>query len=200
MITVLVFPLSPVSSQGAQRPASQQIAEAVAPLARRFRSEATVMGYSPSGELTILQQGQNQFICLADDPNDRRFQVSCYHRDLEPFMKRGRELRALGKRGSERQQIRNTEIEAGIIPMPQRASVISYYGVGRINPSTGRPDSVTTLQVLYLPYATSEETGFPDRPSRTPNPYLMDPGTPRAHLMIPGERRAYRPRDPTNRL
>lgn len=183
----------------AQRPASQQIIEAVSPLSRRFRSEATVMGYYSGARLTVLKQGTNQFICLADDPTDRRFQVSCYHEDLDPFMARGRELRALGKRGTELQRIRNAEIEAGLLRMPERASVISYYGVGELDPATGLPDSVTTLQVLYLPYATSDETGFPARPSRSPSPYLMDAGTARAHLMIPGERRAYRPRDPVRR-
>ena len=56
------------------------------------RSGATVYGYSPKNEFVILQKGTNEFICLTDDPAQKGLSVSCYHSDLEPFMKRGREL------------------------------------------------------------------------------------------------------------
>jgi hypothetical protein len=183
--------------EAAQRSVNQQITEAVSPLKSDLRAGATVLGYS-GRDMTVLRQGTNYFICLADNPSDRRFQVSCYHKSLEPFMARGRELRSEGKRGNDRQRIRNAEIDAGQIEMPNRASVISLYGIGEINSRTGWPDSVATLQVIYLPYATAEETGLDDRPSRT-TAYLMDAGTARAHLMVPGDRRKFRPQEPMRR-
>jgi len=195
---VLVLAVSLTGSAfGAQRSLGTQIAEAVSPLKSHLREQATVLGYS-NGDLSVLRAGTNHLICLADNPRDRRFQVTCYQESLEPFMARGRELRAQGKRGRERQRIRSAEIDAGLIEMPSRASAISLYGIGEIDSRTGWPDSVTTLQVLYLPYATAEETGFSDRPSRS-SAYLMDAGTARAHLMIPGDRRKFRPHDPIRR-
>ena len=58
---------------------------------------ATVYGYSPNKELVVLRKGTNEVICLSDDPPQPGFSVACYHRDLEPFMQRGRELRKEGK-------------------------------------------------------------------------------------------------------
>ncbi len=196
--TVLILAVTLVGSAFAeQKSVRDQIDEAVSPLKSYLRERVTVRGYV-NGEVVVLRQGTSPLVCLADNPRDRRFQVSCYSESLEPFMARGRELRAEGKRGPERQRIRNAEIDAGLIEMPSRASVISLYGIGPIKARTGWPDSVTTLQVLYLPYATAEETGFPDRPSRS-SAYLMDAGTARAHLMIPGNRRKFRPHDPMRR-
>jgi hypothetical protein len=168
-----------------------QIAEAVNPLNEADRAAATVMGYRTGTTLEVLRQGTNQYICLADSPTDQRFQVSCYHKDLDPFMARGRELAAQGKDMEQRRKMRIAEIEAGTLPMPKRASLISLYGIGDLD-SSGRPDSVFTLRVLYLPYATAEETGLDEHPSRT-SPYLMGAGTPWAHLMIFGERRRFQP-------
>ena len=38
--------------------------------------------------------------------------------------------------------------------------------------------------VIYIPYATSENTGLPLVPSAAGMPYIMYPGTSRAHIMI----------------
>src|SRR5688572_29305206 len=53
---------------------------------------ATVYGYSPDNEFILLRKGTNELVCLADDPNQPEFSVACYHRDLDPFMQRGRDL------------------------------------------------------------------------------------------------------------
>ena len=42
-------------------------------------------------------------ICLADDPKIDALSVACYHKDLEPFMARGRELDADGTRAGSSQ-------------------------------------------------------------------------------------------------
>ena len=52
------------------------------------------------------REGKNELICLASDPNGKRFSVACYHRDLEPYMARGRELLAQKVTGQKRNDIR----------------------------------------------------------------------------------------------
>ena len=40
----------------------------------------------------------NKLICISDDPVKEGFNCVCYHKDLEPFMARGRALKAEGKK------------------------------------------------------------------------------------------------------
>ncbi|HEX5667661.1 MAG TPA: hypothetical protein VFX73_02595, partial [Chitinophagaceae bacterium] len=61
------------------------------------RAGAMVYGYSEKGDFTVLRKGSNEIICIADDPKQKGFSVSCYHKDLEPFMARGRELKVQNK-------------------------------------------------------------------------------------------------------
>src|ERR1700712_1471091 len=77
------------------------------------RDSATVYGYSETKEFVLLRKGLNEFICLADDPELAGFSVACYHRDLEPFMKRGRELKKLGKSTKDVFDEREKEVKAG---------------------------------------------------------------------------------------
>src|SRR5699024_5315456 len=79
-------------------PTEQQIVAAVSAAPESLRAGATVIGYNADTTLSVLREGSdsNKLICLADDPGKSNFHVSCYHKDLEPFMKRGRELRAEG--------------------------------------------------------------------------------------------------------
>ena len=60
-----------------------------------------------------MREGKNDLICLADNPNDDAFSVACYHKDLEPFMARGRELLAAGVTGKERHAQRKKESRRG---------------------------------------------------------------------------------------
>lgn len=182
-LAVLAVPLALAS----QKPPAQQIREATRPLPRDQRDDATVLGYRSGDTLEVLREGSNHFICLADPPGDDRFQVSCYHRSLEPFMARGRELAAQGVGRGERNRIRNEEVAAGRLAMPM-AAMISMFG--DLREGQDRPDSVNILRVLYLPYATAEGTGLP-LAGRGGGPWLMDEGTPRAHVMIPQGRRAF---------
>jgi len=63
-----------------------------------------------------IREGKNELICLATDPTKRPFNVACYHKDLEPFMARGRELLAQNVTGAKRNEIRFKEIEDGKLP------------------------------------------------------------------------------------
>ena len=55
-----------------------------------LRDKALVYGYNEKGELVVLRKGENEMICLGDDPNQAGLSVSCYQNALEPFMARGR--------------------------------------------------------------------------------------------------------------
>lgn len=175
----------PACAQG--MPAEQQIAEAVSALPQPMRADATVLGYRGGDALVVLRRGTNDMICLADDPDADRWHVACYHRDLEPFMARGRELRAQGVTSlAEINKVRRAEIDAGTLAMPQepRALYSLFASEPHIDPASGDATDARGLYVVYLPYATEETTGISAAPSRE-HPWLMFPGEPWAHLMIP---------------
>ena len=75
-----------------------QIKTAVLAAPADKRDGATVYGYSPKNEFVVLRKGTNELICLTDDPSQKGLSVSCYHRDLDPFMERGRVLKKAGKK------------------------------------------------------------------------------------------------------
>jgi hypothetical protein len=167
-------------------PERAQVASAVMPLPAEFREGATVLGYRGSGsELVQLRAGAGPYICLATNPaQPERFHVACYHRSLEPFMARGRELRAQG-RGTEVDAVREREAAAGGLKMPSGAAALySLTGTpAHVNATTGAVDGARPLYVVYMPYATAESTGLPVTPA--PNmPWLMNAGTAKAHIMV----------------
>ena len=78
-------------------PAEQQIASAVLAVPAEFRADARVLGYRAGApQLVTLREGKGPFTCIASDPAAKEFHVACYHQSLEPFMARGRALRASG--------------------------------------------------------------------------------------------------------
>lgn len=161
------------------------IAEALSALPAELREGAEVRAYR-EGSLVTLREGSNGLICLGDDPSDDRWHVACYHRDLEPFMARGRELRARGINGRARiDSIRQAEIESGELAFPDHpAALYSWFGdESSFNPETGDAEDARGLYVIYLPYATEEATGLTTVSARE-RPWLMFPGTPWAHVMI----------------
>jgi hypothetical protein len=165
-------------------PAQRQIAAAVLPLPEGHRAGATVLGYDPQGRLVRLRAGSGIFTCLADDPRDDRFHVACYHNSLEPFMARGRELRAQGVQGDAVDSTRNADVAAGRLRMPAVASLYSLTGpAASYDPATGAVTGARPLFVVYLPGATEASTGLSTTP-RSGAPWLMEPGTPKAHIMF----------------
>ena len=70
-----------------------QIKSTVLAAPEEMRDGVTVMGYNDAGQLVTLKKGTNNLICLADDPDKMGFNAACYHKDLEPFMARGRALK-----------------------------------------------------------------------------------------------------------
>ncbi|MCW5518754.1 hypothetical protein J1N09_02815 [Aureitalea sp. L0-47] len=163
-----------------------RIATALMAAPEEDRANCTVLGYNDAGEFVTLKEGTNEFICIADDPNKQGFNAACYHKDLEPFMARGRELRKEGKSGGEVFNIREEEAKAGKLDMGKPGSTLHiYFGSQTVyNPETSVVAGAKYRYVVYLPFATSESTGLPEKPIAPNHPWIMNPGTHRAHIMI----------------
>jgi len=172
----------------AQAPSKEeQIAAALQAAPEQFRDGATVLGYNNDGKLVTLKKGTNNMICLADDPGEKGFSAAAYHKDLEPFMARGRELKAEGKSHDEIFNIREQEAKNGKLPMPGKGGATLHILFGKdakYNPQTGKVDNAIYRYVVYIPWATTESTGLPTSPSTNGGPWIMDAGTHRAHIMI----------------
>ena len=163
-----------------------QIAAALLAAPEEGRADAHVYGYNGKGEFVTLRKGTNEFICIADNPNKEGFEVVSYHRDLEPFMARGRELRTEGKNFSERGQIREEEARSGKLKMPEKPTTLHiYYGKdARYDAASKSITGASYRYVVYIPFATQESTGLSLKPNGPGHPWLMDPGKHNAHIMI----------------
>ena len=183
---LLLLSISYVHGQNDIIPPEIQIRTAVLAAPEDSRNDATVYGYDNTGELVILRKGNNNMVCIADDPNFDGIKVSCYSKKLEPFMARGRELTREGKSEIEKRKVRKEEVESGKLLMPDSPSTL-YVLTGsedNYDRSTGQLKDGKFRYVVYIPYATTESTGLPDKPEAPGMPWLMDPGTHRAHIMI----------------
>lgn len=183
-ITTLLLPAA-AHAQTLTR--DQQIATAVQAAPQEMRAGATVMGYDENGRFITLRQGTNDLICLADDPSQEGFEVACHHESVEPYVARGRELRAQGVRGAAINQTRFEEMQAGKLALPKPGAA-NYILTGTYDPATGEIGSSYLRWVLYTPYATPETTGLSTRGGESV-PWLMFPGTPGSHIMIVPPRR-----------
>lgn len=181
-LVVLCFVCS-LAMLGQAPPPEHQIAVAVMAAPEELRAGATVFGYSAKNELVTLRQGTNELICLASDPRREAFNVACYHKELDPFMARGRELTAEGVTGQKRHDIRYEEITSGKLAMPTEARMLYVFTGAKFDPGTGEVEKPYLRWVVYTPYATQESTGLSTKPAEG-SPWLMFPGTPGAHIMI----------------
>jgi hypothetical protein len=166
-------------------PADQQIVEAVLAAPETMRAGATVWGYAPDGGFTRLRKGSGELVCLASDPKAERFHVACYHRSLEPFMARGRTLRAQGVTGDRVDSVRFAEVRAGKLRLPRHPAMLYSLTGPRdsFDPATDTASKAQPLFVVYLPYATAASTGLSAKPVEG-GPWIMHPGTPKAHIMF----------------
>jgi len=166
-------------------PAAEQIAAAVLALPQAMQANAGVMGYRTPGKLEMLRPAKNDMLCLADDPADDQFHVSCYHMSMEPFMARGRALREAGTKGPLVDTARFAEVKSGKLKMPTApASLYQIFGPkDAFNATTGTVSNSRALIVVYVPFATEASTGLSTIPSQT-KPWLMQAGTPKAHIMF----------------
>ncbi len=182
---VAALALSPSLLAAQTLSAADQIASSVLALPKEMRDGAGVLGYRTAGKLESLRPVKNGMLCLADDPADDQFHVSCYHMSMEPFMARGRALREGGTKGAQVDSVRFAEVRSGKIKMPTpAASLYQLFGPkGDFDPATGTASKSRALIVVYMPGATEASTGLSTKPSET-KPWLMFAGTPKAHIMF----------------
>ncbi|WZL89101.1 hypothetical protein VS868_16075 [Salinimicrobium sp. 3283s] len=167
-------------------PAEIQIKTATLAAPEELRDGAMVYGFNEQGEMIVLREGTNHLVCLADDPAQKGINVSCYSNKLEPFMARGRELAAQGTGEMEKRETRKREAEAGSLSLTDSPAMTTILtgSEENYNAATGELTDGHFRYVIYIPYATAESTGLPEKPFAPGMPWIMDPGTHRAHIMI----------------
>ena len=142
-----------------------------------------MIGYGPDGKMTSLRKGTGDMTCLASDPKQKEFHASCYHNDMEPFMARGRALRASGVTGGQVDTVRFKEVKEGKLKMPKAPAALSQLFGESYDPVKNEVIKAQTLYVLYIPFATGKSTGLAEKPFGKA-PWVMFPGTPKAHIMF----------------
>lgn len=160
-----------------------QIAAAVLAAPMDLREGAAVLGYNAQGQVVKLREGRNELVCIANDPGKTSFSVSCYHKDLEPYMARGRELLAQKITGQQRNEIRWKEVAEGKLSLPREPRTLYVLTGSGFDAGSGKVTDAYRRWVIYLPFATPESTGLSTKPSENA-PWLMYPGTAGAHIMI----------------
>ena len=160
-----------------------QIAVAVLAAPVELREGAAVLGYTPKGDLVTLREGKNELICLASDPAKSSLSVACYHRELEPYMARGRELLAQKVTGQQRNDVRWKEIAEGKLSLPREPRTLYVLTGTGFDAASGKVTDSYLRWVIYVPFATTQSTGLSTKPSDSA-PWLMSPGTAGAHIMI----------------
>jgi hypothetical protein len=166
--------------------ADVQIKTAVLAAPSDKQAGAKVYGYAADGSFTIIRDGNNDFVCLADDPKKEDISVSCYQKDLDAFMERGRVLSKEGKNAKAIFDAREKEVKDGSLLMPKQPSTLYVLSGSKDNYdiATGALKNSYLRYVIYIPFATAETTGLPLKPDMPGMPWIMDPGTHRAHIMI----------------
>ena len=180
---VFLMVLGSIASAADVPPAEVQIAGAVLAAPAELREGAAVLGIDAQGKRVQIRAGRNELVCLATDPAKATFEAACYHKDLEPFMARGRELLAQKVSGAKRNEIRFKEVEDGKVPMPKEARTLYVLTGTKFDAATGTVENPYLRWVIYVPFATPQSTGLSTKASESA-PWLMSPGTAGAHIMI----------------
>jgi len=185
MMTVLPILVCASIALGAEVPPAQvQIDGAVLAAPEELRAGAAVLGYkAPGGPLVQIREGGNELICLATDPTKTAFNVACYHKDLEPFMARGRELLAQKVTGPRRNEVRFKEVEEGKLRMPKEPRTLYVLTGSSFDAASKKVENPYLRWVIYVPFATPESTGLSTKAVEG-GPWLMGAGTAGAHIMI----------------
>jgi hypothetical protein len=166
---------------------SQATAAAVLPLPTQLRAGATVVRLNSSLEPEVLRNGTNGMVCIADAPNDDRFDVRCYRDTFIPVVYRAFQLgyRVAGEKVG-------AEVQAGKLQLSKEPTA----GYRCLGPAAGYDASrnsvdarVECWQSIHFPFRTAAEVGFPDEADvpesqQKSTPYVMSSGTYWSHVMI----------------
>ncbi len=170
----------------AQKDKADQIKMALLAAPVDARDGAHVFGFDDDGKFITLREGTNDFVVRSDNPNQEGFEIVCYPKNVEPFMARGRALKAEGKNRGEIFDIREKEMMNGSLQKPGYGSTLQiYYGKdAKYNKESGTVEGGSFRYVIYTPLATSLTTGLPEKPNGAGHPWVMFPGLYRAHIMV----------------
>lgn len=141
------------------------IAGAVQPLPAELRDGAAVLALDEKGVRAQIREGKNEMICLATDPSKTAFNAACYHKDLEPFMARGRELTLQKVAGAKRNEIRFKEVADGKLPMSKQPRTLYVLTGTGYDAATNKVQDPYLRWVVYVPFATAESTGLSTKSS-----------------------------------
>ena len=111
-----------------------QIKTALMAVPEEYKDGAKIYGYDAQGSFVTLKEGSNEYIALASDPKKKNFSTAAYHKSLDEFMARGRELKAQGKEFQEIFDIREAEVKSGKLKMPNKTSLSVF--TGKVNKVT----------------------------------------------------------------
>jgi hypothetical protein len=177
------------SFAAAQAPLSsnQTIAGALLPLPEQLRAAATVVRLDGSFRPEVVRKGSNGMVCIADAPNDDRFDVRCYRDTFIPVVYRAFQLGY---------QVSGERVEAEIKAGKLRLSPEPTAGYRCLGPISGYDASrkvvnaqVECWQSIHFPFRTAAEIGFPDEHDVSESqqreiPYVMSSGKYWSHVMI----------------
>ena len=166
---------------------SSQVAGALLPLPEQLREAATVVQLDGEYQPVVLRKGTNGMVCIADKPNDDRFDVRCYKDTFIPVVYRAFQLgyQVSGEKVE-------AEVKAGQLPLPNEPSA-GYRCLGPISAYDASRRMVTAQiecwQSIHFPFRTAAELGVPDErdvsaAQQREMPYVMSSGKYWAHVMI----------------
>jgi hypothetical protein len=186
-ISMLNLVLTLAAAAPAPPSSSQTIAGALLPLPEQLRSGATVVRLNASFRPEVLRQGTNGMVCIADAPNDDRFDVRCYRDTFIPVVYRAFQLgyQVSGEKVE-------AEIKAGTLRLPPDPTA-GYRCLGPLSGYDASRNAVNAQiecwQSIHFPFRTAAQIGLPeehdvsDRQQRD-TPYVMSSGKYWSHVMI----------------
>jgi len=180
VLTLFAAVQAPLSS-------NQMIAGALLPLPEQLRAGATVVRLDGSFRPEVLRKGPNGMVCIADAPNDDRFDVRCYRDTFIPVVYRAFQLgyQVSGEKVE-------AEIKAGNLQLSPEPTA-GYRCLGPISAYDSSRNAVNAQvecwQSIHFPFRTAAEVGFPDEhdipaSQRREVPYVMSSGKYWSHVMI----------------
>jgi len=182
VLLLAVLPAAPASPA-----ASQLIAGALLPLPEPLRAAATVVRLDSTFRPDVLRKGTNGMVCIADAPNDNRFDVRCYRDSFIAVVYRAFQLgyQVSGEKVE-------AEIKAGKLEL-SREPTAGYRCLGPIEGYDAARNAVDARiecwQSMHFPFRTAAELGFPDErdipeSQQRTMPYVMSSGKYWSHVMI----------------
>jgi len=180
VLTLFAAVQAPLSS-------NQMIAGALLPLPEQLRAGATVVRLDGSFRPEVLRKGPNGMVCIADAPNDDRFDVRCYRDTFIPVVYRAFQLgyQVSGEKVE-------AEIKAGKLQLSPEPTA-GYRCLGPISAYDSSRNAVNAQvecwQSIHFPFRTAAEVGFPDEhdvpaSQQREVPYVMSSGKYWSHVMI----------------